>query len=220
MRVLFGDFVLDLAARQLLRDGAERHLEPKAFELLQLLVEHRPRAVAKAEILERLWPDTFVSESSLTRLIALVRRALGEGSSGAKCVRTVHGFGYAFSAEVVEGASQEAAGPVVARVIWLDRALPLTAGPNILGRGEDVSLCIDAPGVSRRHARIVLGAEGAVLEDLGSKNGTFLHDRRLEAPAALENGDTFQLGQQLLVFRLSPRTAATITESERNRRSD
>ena len=90
MRILFADFVVDRATRQLLRDGKERHLEPKAFELLDFLLDRRPEAVTKTEILERLWPGTFVSESSLTGLVAQVRRALGDDPRRARFVRTVH----------------------------------------------------------------------------------------------------------------------------------
>ena len=94
MRVLLGDFVLDRATRQLLRGSEERRLEPKAFGLLDLLVEQRPVAISKQEIRDRLWPDTFVSESSLTGLVAQVRHALGDDPRQPRLVRTVHGFGY------------------------------------------------------------------------------------------------------------------------------
>src|SRR5258706_9709759 len=97
MPVSFGDFILDQAPRQLLRGGKERHLEPKAFELLELLLVRRPAAVAKAEIHERLWPGTFVSESSLTGLVAQGRQALRDNPRRPRFLRTVHGFGYAFS---------------------------------------------------------------------------------------------------------------------------
>jgi DNA-binding winged helix-turn-helix (wHTH) protein len=221
MRILFADFVVDRATRQLLRDGKERHLEPKAFELLDLLLDRRPEAVAKTEILERLWPGTFVSESSLTGLVAQVRRALGDDPRRARFVRTVHRFGYAFSADVVaEPAGKARENRVGAKVIWEDQVLPLKAGQNVLGRDEDVTVRIDAPGVSRRHARIVVTDSEATLEDLGSKNGTYLRERRLEAPASLEDGDTFRLGRQLLVFRSSRKTVPTVTELAGPRRSD
>ena len=61
MQVAFGDFVFDRGTRQLLRGGHATHLEPKAFELLDLLLSRRPSAVGKAEIQERLWPGAFVS---------------------------------------------------------------------------------------------------------------------------------------------------------------
>jgi Tol biopolymer transport system component/DNA-binding winged helix-turn-helix (wHTH) protein len=100
MQVSFGDFVLDRATRQLLHRRTERHLEPKAFELLELLLDRRPQAVGKEEIHERLWPNTFVSESSVTGLVGQIRQALGDDSRQPRFVRTVHGFGYAFVGEV------------------------------------------------------------------------------------------------------------------------
>jgi DNA-binding winged helix-turn-helix (wHTH) protein len=97
LRLRFSELVFDSDARRLIRGGEPVHLEPKAFELLELLLERRPAAVAKAAIRDRLWPRTFVSESSLTTLAAQLRKALGE--DGAR-IRTVHGFGYAFDREV------------------------------------------------------------------------------------------------------------------------
>jgi DNA-binding winged helix-turn-helix (wHTH) protein len=213
MRLCFGEFTLDRATRQLLHAGAERHLEPKAFELLDLLVGRRPDAVAKSEIRDRLWPKTFVSESNLTDLVAQLRHALGDNPRRPRFIRTVHGFGYAFSAE----AQEQTAAPsgrrrLAPRVIWDQRTIALGAGENVLGRDEDVAVRIDAPGVSRRHARIVVTADEVILEDLGSKNGTYLHEQRLERPAALRDGDTFRLGRLLLVFRNTSQAGATRTE--------
>jgi DNA-binding winged helix-turn-helix (wHTH) protein len=213
MRLSFGGFVLDRATRQLLRGGEERHLEPKAFQLLELLLDRRPAVVSKREILERLWPGTFVSESSVTGLVGQVREALEDDRAQARFIRTVHGLGYAFAGEAVE----ETAGPAAptaretARVIWEQEVFPLAPGENVLGRDEDVAARIDAPGVSRRHARIVVTGGNATLEDLGSKNGTSLKGQRLEAPAVLEDGDTFRLGSQVLVFRRG-RAGSTMTE--------
>jgi DNA-binding winged helix-turn-helix (wHTH) protein/Tol biopolymer transport system component len=98
--VCFGPFVLDGDRRQLFENGAEVHLSPKAYELLTALVEQRPRAVSKADLQARLWPDTFVQESNLTVLVSEIRNALHEAGRGGRYIRTVHGFGYAFEAEV------------------------------------------------------------------------------------------------------------------------
>ena len=199
MRVHFGEFTLDRAARQLLRDGEERHLEPKVFELLQLLLERRPEAVSKSAIRDRLWPDTFVSESNLPGLVAQLREALGDNPRTPRFVRTVHGFGYAFSAAgAVAVAAGDRASP---RVIWEKRVIPLQPGGNVLGRDEHAQVRIDSPGISRHHARIVVNEGQAVIEDLGSKNGTYLQEKRLNAPAVLGDGDTFRLGRLLLVYR-------------------
>jgi DNA-binding winged helix-turn-helix (wHTH) protein len=210
MRVAFGEFLLDTAMRQLVRSGTRVHLEPKAFELLELLVARRPAAVAKTEIQQRLWPDTFVSESSLTGLVAQVRKALDDDRRQGRFLRTVHGFGYAFIGEVLPG------GPVatvVARLVWEDAVFLLRPGENVLGRSEEAQVRIDAPGVSRRHACIVVTSDGATIEDFASKNGTFVGDRRLQGPAPLQDGDRVRLGRQLLVFRSSGPGAPTWTES-------
>ncbi len=220
MRVSFGRFVLDRATRQLLCGGEERHLEPKAFELLDLLLTRRPGAVSKSEIQQRLWPDVFVSESSLTGLVAQIRQALADARKRPRFIRTVHGFGYAFSGEASQEPPVEGGkGGPVPRVVWEEQVLPLKPGENLLGRDEDVAVRVDAPGVSRHHARIVVAEGEATLEDLGSKNGTFLGERRLEAPAVLRDGETFQLGRQLLVFRSSGTMSSTLTESVGPRRS-
>ena len=211
MRVSFAGFVLDTAMRQLFRGETRVHLEPKALELLELLVARRPEAVAKTEIQRRLWPDTFVSESSLTGLVAQLRKALADDRRQERFLRTVHGFGYAFSGEIAAAAGKEPAAP--ARLIWEDSVFLLQSGENVLGRSEEATVRIDAPGVSRRHARIVVTEDRATIEDLASKNGTFVGERRLERPTPLEDGARLRLGRQLLVFRRVGSAVPTWTES-------
>ena len=91
--------VLDIGTRLLSRSGATVHLSPKAFELLKLLVERRPNAISKSELHERIWPETFVSDDSLSRLILEVREAIDDHARKPRFVRTLHGFGYAFAAD-------------------------------------------------------------------------------------------------------------------------
>jgi DNA-binding winged helix-turn-helix (wHTH) protein len=212
MRVRFGDFVLDRATRQLLRNGELRPLEPKAYQLLDLLIRRRPAAVSKQEIRDGLWPDTFVSESHLSSLAARVRRALDTGRDGPGFVRTVHGFGYAFGAEATEEESGRRPLRAVAQIEWDGGVLLLTEGENVIGRGEEVAVRIDLESVSRRHARIVVDGGRFTLEDLGSKNGTYLREQRLEAPAVIEDGDAFRLGRTMVVFSVLRSRGATITE--------
>ncbi|HXB55462.1 MAG TPA: FHA domain-containing protein [Vicinamibacteria bacterium] len=211
MRVSFSEFVLETATRQLFRSGTEVHLEPKAFELLELLLARRPEAVSKTEIHGRLWPDTFVSESSLTGLVAQVRKALADDRRQERFLRTIHGFGYAFSGKIAAGAEREP--PPAARLIWEESVFVLKPGDNVLGRSEEASVRIDAPGVSRRHARIVVTEDRSTIEDLASKNGTFLCERRLDGPTPLRDGDVLRLGRQLLVFRSAGWAASTRTDS-------
>ena len=100
LRLHFGEFSLDSESRQLLQGGQEIHLEPKAFELLELLVASRPKALSKLQIRQRLWPDTVVGDASLTVLVYDLRAALGDDAKQPRYLRTVHGFGYAFAGEV------------------------------------------------------------------------------------------------------------------------
>jgi DNA-binding winged helix-turn-helix (wHTH) protein len=96
MRWLFGDFVLDQERRQLLRAGVPLPLELKAYELLSLLVDRRPRALSKAQIRDVLWPRMSVSDSAIAGVVADLRSAFGEDARQPSFIRTVHGFGYAF----------------------------------------------------------------------------------------------------------------------------
>jgi len=212
MRVRFGDFVLDRATRQLSKNGEVRPLEPKAYALLDLLIRRRPAAVSKQEIRDGLWPDTFVAESHLSSLAARVRRALDTGAGGTRFLRTVHGFGYAFEADAAEEEPSRRPERAGAQIEWERGVLPLMEGENLIGRGEEVAVRIDVDGVSRRHARIVAEGGRFTLEDLGSKNGTYLREQRLEGPAALEDGDAFRLGRTMLVFSIRPERGRTMTE--------
>jgi len=222
MRLVFSDFCLDTATRQLLRRGKERHVEPKAFELLALLLSRRPEAVAKGEIQDKLWPSTFVSESSLTGLVTQIRQALGDDPRQPRYLRTVHGFGYAFSGTAAEESASAGAAPgnaaggrrgrPSAQVLWDEKAFALLEGENVLGRDEAAAVCLDWPGVSRQHARIVVAADNATLEDLGSKNGTFLREERVTGPTPLADGDLFRLGRLLLEFRVVRGAISTRTE--------
>ena len=69
----FGEFVLDSESRQLLRACEPRHISPKAFHLLEVLVSSRPRVWSKRELQDLLWPDTTVVEANLPNLVAEVR---------------------------------------------------------------------------------------------------------------------------------------------------
>jgi DNA-binding winged helix-turn-helix (wHTH) protein len=206
MRIRFGECVLDSETRQLLIRGEPVHVQPKAFQFLELLLENRPRAVSKGQIHEKLWPGTFVSDSTLTSLLVEVRNLIGDEARRPIYVRTVHRFGYAFSGsaeEVFEAvASGQARRTMSCWVLHAGKRTALDEGENLIGRDPGAGLFIDDPSVSRRHARIVVTEEGATLEDLGSKNGTRLADRRIEAALPLNDGARIRIGNVALTFRM------------------
>ena len=214
MRLRFGAWVFDSGARQLERQGRSVELSPKAFQLLSVLLDSRPRALSKEELRDRLWPGTFVSHTSLARVVSEVRAALEESSRAPRFVRTLHGFGYAFSAEVEELGEAAAAAesePSGHALLWGSREIPLAEGENLLGRDPGCRLRIVSPRVSRRHARILVSGERAVLEDLASKNGTFLGAKPVAGPIALTDGDEILVGHELLVYCALRATGTTRT---------
>jgi DNA-binding winged helix-turn-helix (wHTH) protein len=205
----FGEFELDRAGRQLLRDGRPLRLSPKALALLELLLERRQAAVSKAEIRDHVWPGTFVADSNLTSLVTELRTALGDDPRKPRFVRTVYGFGYAFCGEAT-GPSRRGAGRH--RLYGDGREIAVAEGELVLGRGNDVDVLIDAASVSRRHARIRVRDGRATLEDLRSKNGTFVRGERLFGPYDLRDGDEIRLGYVPFTFRVL-RTAAESTRT-------
>jgi TolB-like protein/DNA-binding winged helix-turn-helix (wHTH) protein len=98
----FGPFHLDSAERLLLRDGSEVRLPPKAFDLLVALVSSRGHLVEKDDLLNEVWPDTFVEESSLAQHVSMLRKALQDGESRGRYIETVPKSGYRFTAPVRE----------------------------------------------------------------------------------------------------------------------
>ncbi|HTY41861.1 MAG TPA: FHA domain-containing protein [Thermoanaerobaculia bacterium] len=214
MTFRFGTNLLDTESRALSRDGRGVSISPKAFRLLQVLLEARPRAVPKAELHRRLWPDTVVSDVNLPTLIAEVRQAIGDGARSPEFIRTVYGYGYAFCGAAValhHDGRPDAADDQIFRLLWGSREIALADGENILGRGADSLVWIDAQSVSRRHARLVIASGLATLEDLGSKNGTFVNGIRLTAPVALRDGDELRVGSIPMTLKIHTRPSNTET---------
>jgi DNA-binding winged helix-turn-helix (wHTH) protein len=205
VRTNFGPFTLDPATRELLMDGRPIHLSPKAFDVLQVLVEARPTVVPKADLHDRIWPGTFVVDANLSVLIGEIRKALADSAQAPRYIRTVHKVGYAFCGDAAAAGAASNPPGTASRywLAWNDRTLALSPGDNLIGRNPECGVWVDAAGVSRRHARLRLDAEtgAASIEDLGSMNGTFVNESRVESSAALRDGDVVHLGSVALTFR-------------------
>ena len=99
----FGDFRIDVSERTLLgRSGVVVQLTPKAFDTLLLLVENGGHVLGKRELMEKVWPESFVEENNLAQNISVLRKALGEGARGVKYIETVPKRGYRFVGGVRE----------------------------------------------------------------------------------------------------------------------
>jgi DNA-binding winged helix-turn-helix (wHTH) protein len=204
VKIRFGPFTLDLDTRQLTQGSCEIHLAPKAFELLVALVLERPKVLSKSVLQQRLWPETFVAEANLSNLVAEIREALGDRARAPLFIRTAHGFGYGFcgDATLLPSARETEPDRPACWLEWGRQRFPLSAGENVVGRDPDVEVRLDASTVSRRHARLVVMAEGTVLEDFGSKNGTFRGSERVTSPVPLADGDAIRIGSLLVTFHV------------------
>jgi DNA-binding winged helix-turn-helix (wHTH) protein len=218
MRTRFDRFVLDSATRQLERDGRDVHVSPKAFDLLAILLAERPGVVGKDVLRDRLWSGTNVVDANLNNLVSEVRAALDDDPQQSRFVRTVHRVGYAFCGEAAVE-DEATAGTTVCWLAWGGRTIAVTAGDMIVGRDPISGIWIDAPGVSRRHARMRVSAVDdavtATIEDLGSTNGTFVDNARVTGPVALDEGQLIRMGDAMLTFRTRSKANAPTKKIKR-----
>ena len=175
--------MFDERARELRRDDVPVALSPKAFHLLELLIEARPNPVTRETLYAALWPDVIVEPGNLHGLVAEVRAA-----TEASCIRTVHRVGYAFAGA---GAFEDAARYSI--LLGKDE-IPLRRGANDIGRDPHDAIVIHSPDVSRHHARLTVTADTITLEDLGSKNGTYVGRERVTSPTVVHEGDEILIG--------------------------
>lgn len=207
----FGRFEFDAQTRRVRGDDGEIHLAPKAFELLSALLEVAPRVASKRELHARLWPGGVVADATLVALVKQLRAALGDRDRAVPLIRTVHRVGYALELSPVH---RRADLPAMT-ACWLtvgQRRLVLTKGDNIVGRDAAARIRLDDSAVSRRHARIVVGGVNASIEDLGSKNGTFVDDRQVSSGTVLlRDGCRVAFGTVLAIYGESSAGIPTLT---------
>jgi DNA-binding winged helix-turn-helix (wHTH) protein len=215
MRERFGAFILDSASRQLLREGRSIALSPRAFQLLLLLVENRPRALTKSELHERLWPDTFVVDANLSNLVAELRKALEDTARDPRFIRTVHRYGYAFAADADRELPPGGEHQSFCSLKWQGGRVRLGQGEHLIGRDPDTAACIRDPSVSRQHARLRIAGSDVSLQDLGSKNGTFVAGQRITSVTRVSDGDEIVIGSVRVNVRILRREPSTQTVTSR-----
>jgi len=187
---------------------ARRQIEPKVMDVLVFLARHAGSVRSKEEIIEAVWARKFISETTLTRAVAELRRVLGDDAQAPRFIETIPKRGYRLVAPV------EPVGGPIARpsqrdlgaaphfsIGWGDLEIPLEEGDNLIGRTRDALIRIASARVSRRHARITVHGDEATLEDLSSRNGTYLGSTRIAGPTVLTDGDQIFVGPAVLSFR-------------------
>ncbi|HMM36033.1 MAG TPA: winged helix-turn-helix domain-containing protein [Thermoanaerobaculia bacterium] len=196
-RLRFGGFSFDGGRRLLHRGGTALHLSPKAFQLLTLLLERRPGAVAREEIFEALWPAEGAAAGRLTSLVSELRHVLGSGPRGRAFIRTVHRYGYAFDGDAHEM-------PVAPRHVLVRglQHVELSQGGNLLGRERSATVRLGHPSVAHEHARIVVTDDRAELEDLAAIGSTFRGTEAIRGRVVLEDGDGTCVADIRLTYRI------------------
>ena len=208
MRLVFRPHVLDTERRELVVAGQQVAVSTRAFDLLCLLVKARPAVVSKDTLMAALWPDAHVGDNSLAVLIAELRAALGESARAGGAIRTVHRVGYAFAAETTQATAHAARFLLVGG----DRPWPLPEGECVVGRDPAANCVIVAPGVSRRHARLVVSPTGVEVHDLASKNGSFVQGLRVLGPTHAGDGTEVRFGSVPFTVRAVGPATDTATE--------
>ena len=211
MRFKFDQFVIDGDRRMVWRGGDEIHVAPKTLDLLLSLLSRAPNAVSKAELMTALWPDTHVSDATLIGVVADAREALGDDGHAGRLIRTVHRFGYAFAGHLEREAGSASSEPVLGWLITDAWRLPLRSGEIVLGREGEGVVPLPSPSVSRQHAALTIEGTAARLRDLGSKNGTFVDEMRVERPTALRDGARVRFGTLEVIYRTASATSSTET---------
>lgn len=211
MRLRFADCVLDTAMRELRRGGQVVPLPPKAYHLLEILADRRPAPVSHADLRRELWPGSVAGGTTLARLVNELRAAIGDSAASPRIIRTIHRFGYAFAdAGRVDAPPTGSRPGLPCAVLWGDRQIGLAMGDNLIGRSPEARITVSSTRVSRRHAQIVVTDEGASIEDLGSRNGTFVAGRRIEGRVGLEDQDEIVIGPATLIFLAAGYDEATV----------
>ena len=216
--VRFGEFEFDRGSGDLRRLGYRILIQDQPLVLLDMLIARAGTLVTRQELCQRLWPRAFVDfDNGLNNAVSRLRTALEDSATTPRFVETVGRRGYRFIA-AVEVVQQRPAAPVRAWLVGDSGRIDLHAGPNVLGRrGPDV-LEIPSSTVSRRHARITIDeASGAAsIEDLASKNGTFVGEQRVSTSITLADGDSVRIGSLTWRFTLARATDETRTASVRD----
>jgi hypothetical protein len=195
--------VVDIGARLVRRDGTDVHLPPKAFDLLLILVRHQPNAVSHEQLHAALWPGVHVSETSLPALVTQLRKALGDTADDSRVIRTLPRVGYAFIGDATVAGHGLVGGASVCRLVWRRTSIEVPTGESVMGRDRGCAIRIEAESVSRHHAMLNATGRDVSIEDLGSKNGTWVAGERIHGTVALTDGLCFRLGSETIRVELT-----------------
>jgi DNA-binding winged helix-turn-helix (wHTH) protein len=212
---LLEEWLVEPTLDRISRQDQVVQLRPRAMDVLACLAAAAGKLSTKRDLIDAVWRTEFVSEHALTQVIAELRAALGDDARNPTYIENIPRRGYRLVAHVSSVAasvssSREASLPF--KLQGEDGDHPLVQGPNIIGRTVEAEICIDRTEVSRCHARIFVAGTTATIEDLGSKNGTYVNGERLDQPTLLNNGDEIWIGRSVARLRFLIEGEPTMTE--------
>jgi len=200
-----GDWLVEPDVSRVSKGDSSVQLEIRMMRVLVYLAQRPGTVVTRKELFDEVWATEFVSDNALTHAVAEIRKALGDSARKPSYIETIHRQGYRLIAAVsgLVLADSDGAERVTCWLISGSSIVPLRPGETVIGRGTDVDVVIESPKASRCHARIVVDGDNAVLEDLGSTNGTSVNGNRIEAPRLLQHGDEIQIGRGVWAYRFA-----------------
>lgn len=216
-RFRLGPWRVDPAACEMRTDGRAIRLRPKVMDLLAAFAARPGEVCTKTELLDAVWPEVVVTEASLSVAVAELREAFGDHPEEPEFIETIPRRGYRLIAPVIRDETDDMRAEA-SRFLLTGAGLEtiLRQGVNLIGRAPEADIRIESSKVSRRHARITVDGDTAVVEDLGSKNGTFVGGSRIEEPTPLGHGDQLRLGQLAAVLSIVvAEPGSTVTEMSR-----
>ena len=208
---LLGEWTVCPSRNRLVRGEEETRLEPRVMDLLVHLAQRPGQVVSSERLVDEVWSCHVVARSALSRSLAVLRKALGDDARDPRYLETIAKRGYRLVAEVRPLDPDAEPVPAGCGLVVNGRWLRLHEGVTVIGRSSAADVRLDAPGVSRRHASLTVSEAEAVIEDLASKNGTYVDARRVTEPTSLPDGARLVIGQQVLVFRCSDLERSTET---------
>jgi len=200
MQYRFGAFELDLAAVELRVDGKALSLEPQVFGLLALLVENRDRLVSKDEIVEKVWDGRVVSDAAIASRVKSARQALGDDGRAQRFIKTLHGQGYRFVAQVSAAHSAAAVTVVPPPEDRVEHGLGgMVQRLERMSRPSLAVLTFRLVGNDGRHAALATALPDELITDLVRLHWLFVTARGSSFRLRAAESDFCEIGQLLHV---------------------
>jgi DNA-binding winged helix-turn-helix (wHTH) protein len=212
-----GEWLVEPRLNRISAGGSTIQLEHRVMEVLVCLADHAGDLVTRRDLVDKVWDEGFISDNTITHAVTELRKAFGDDPRMPKVIETIHRRGYRLIAPVIFDRATPlapAGRPSSFLAILRDVEIQLAEGENVIGRAPQAAITVPSIKASREHARIIVDRGLAFLEDLDSKNGTFLNGLRIHHKEQLSSGDLIGIGSVTETIRIVDAFGGATTESE------